>query len=70
MEAWAFFIFRNIVRGLSGGVVKRDAGDGDSTTASEISSLRNTMEIMMENVNHLVTKLQVGTVLPHITIKH
>jgi hypothetical protein len=54
--------FRNIVRGLSGGVVKRDVGgDSGGDTASEISSLRNSMEIMMENVNHLVTKKQVGT---------
>ncbi|CAB4022382.1 Hypothetical predicted protein, partial [Paramuricea clavata] len=50
---------KNIVRGLSGGVVKRDVGDDSGgNTASEISSLRNSMEIMMENVNHLVTKQQ------------
>ena len=53
-------MFRNLVRGLSGGVVKRDVGDNGGNNAGDISDLRNSMEIMMENINHLVTKQQVG----------
>ena len=48
------------MRGLSGGVVKRDVGDNGGNNAGDISDLRNSMEIMMENINHLVTKQQVG----------
>ena len=55
-----FGVFRNLVRGLDGGIVKREVGDGNGNTANEISSLRKSMEIMMENVNHMVTKQQVG----------
>ena len=59
-RVWYHVMFRNLVRGLNGGVAKRDVGDDGGNTASEINSLRSTMEIMMENVNHLVTKQQVG----------
>lgn len=57
---FCFIFSRNIVQNLGNGdgIVKRDTGDG-GTTASEISSLRSSLEIMMENVNHLVTKQQV-----------
>jgi hypothetical protein len=52
-------MFRKLVRGLNGDVVKRDISDGGNA-ADDISNLRSSMEIMMENVNHLVTKQQVG----------
>ena len=58
--------YRGLVRGLQGGVVKRDVDDSGNT-ASDISSLRSSMEIMMENVNHLVTKQQVGTTVVFLT---
>ena len=62
-----YTMFRNLVRGLNGGVVKRDVGDNGGNTAGEISDLRNSMEIMMENINHLVTKQQVGKLYSHFS---
>ena len=52
-------MFRNLIRGLDSGVVKRNVDDSGNA-AGDLSSLRSSMEIMMENVNHLVTKQQVG----------
>lgn len=46
------------MHGLDAGKVKRETGDNGDNTATELSSLRSSMEMMMENINHLVTKQQ------------